>query len=97
MKKAVTFNVTLNTIEEVKKLAELKGVKPSDIYRTAIDTYLEQQKAFTLYEVFIKAFTNLAMITDLQDPEQLKQLEEFKNLANLLEEQLGGEKISNEE
>lgn len=83
-KKNVSFMMNEELIKDVKEMSEQQGINPSDFYRNAVKYYVEQQKMMTLYAEMLKAMTNLAMITDLKDAEQLKILETLQGFARVL-------------
>lgn len=83
-KKNVSFMMNEELIKDVKEMSEHQGINPSDFYRNAVKYYVEQQKMMTLYAEMLKAMTNLAMITDLKDAEQLKILETLQGFARVL-------------
>lgn len=83
-KKNVSFMLGESLIADVKELADRQGINPSDFYRNAVKTYVDQQKTISIYKELLKALTNLAVITDLTDPEQLKILQEFQTLSRVL-------------
>lgn len=80
-KRSVSFKLEDVFISDVNKLSEVQGIRASTFYRNAVKTYIEQQKVLLMYSEMTKALSNIAMLTDLNDPEQLKVLDDFKRIA----------------